>query len=273
MKILKFTFILFGVLLALNTNAQESPKSLDGEPFVKNFGFSLGTGTANYYGDLMKNSGVFKQISAPSVSLGVFKKVGDHFNYGVNIGYQKLQGADHKSGGAHPGRNLDFKSNVFHFTAVGEYLFMDKEAILRPFISAGFGVMTFDPYTKDALGQKVRLRELGTEGQGLPGNKGLYGNSTWVAPLGIGVRIRIMSEILPYLALEYKYHFTGTDYLDDVSMNGYPDKALLDTRNPITSQFTYRGEGGYPKNPALPRGNPKDKDGFYTFQVKFIFTL
>jgi hypothetical protein len=272
MKILKYTLIISGLMLTLHSYAQKSPESLDGKTFSESLSFSLGIGSANYYGDLMKSSGVFKQTSAPSVSLGVYKKVGDHFNYGLNIGYQKLQGADSKSGGAHPGRNLDFKSNVFHFTAVGEYIFLNKETIIRPFISAGFGVMTFDPYTEDALGQKVRLRELGTEGQGLPGNKGLYGSSTWVAPVGVGARYQL--ETLPLaVALEYKYHFTGTDYLDDVSMNGYPDKALLDNRNPVTSQFTYRGEGGYPKNPALPRGNPKDKDGFYTLQVKFIFIL
>ena len=266
----KYTLIIAGLLLTLNTYAQDSPESLDGKTFSESLSFSLGIGSANYYGDLMKNSGVFKQTSAPSVSMGVQYKVNSYINCGINIGYQKLQGADSKSGGAHPGRNLDFKSNVFDFTAFGELILLPKSNI-RPVISAGFGVMAFDAFTEDANGKKVMLRELGTEGQGLPGNKGLYSNATWVAPVGIGVRYTINENM--GIMLHYKYHFTGTDYLDDVSMNGYPDKALLDARNPVTSQFTYRGEGQYPKNLALPRGNPKDKDGFYTLQAKFIFSL
>jgi opacity protein-like surface antigen len=270
MKILKYTLILSGLTLTQNIYAQKSPESLDGKTFSESLSFSLGIGSANYYGDLMKNSGVFKQTSAPSVSMGVQYKVNSFINCGINLGFQKLQGADHKSGGAHPGRNLDFKSSVFNFTAFGEFVFLPNSNI-RPLISAGFGVMTFDPYTEDATGKKVRLRELGTEGQGLPGKKGLYGNSTWVAPLGVGVRYTINDNL--GIALEYKYHFTGTDYLDDVSLNGYPDKAALDARNPLTSKFTYRGEGEYPINLALPRGNPDDKDGFYTFQAKFIFSL
>jgi opacity protein-like surface antigen len=270
MKILKYTLIISGLILAQNTYAQKSPESLYDKTFSESLSFSLGIGTANYYGDLMKNNSVLKQTSAPSVSLGFQYKVNSIINCGINIGYQKLQGADYKSGGAHPDRNLDFKSNVFNFTAFGELVFLPKSNI-RPLISAGFGVMTFDPYTEDATGKKVRLRELGTEGQGLPGNSGLYGNSTWVAPLGVGVRSMINDNL--GITLEYKYHFTGTDHLDDVSMNGYPDKAVLDAWNPLTSKFTYRGEGEYPKNLALPRGDPKDKDGFYTLQLKFIFSL
>lgn len=71
---------------------------------------------------------------------------------------------------------------------------------------------------------------------------------------------------------EFNYRASGTDYLDDVS-TFYPDKALLDAKNPVTSKFTYRGEGPYPANPALKRGDPGNKDGFYTTQVKIAYTI
>ncbi|MBL7703770.1 MAG: outer membrane beta-barrel protein [Ferruginibacter sp.] len=270
MNILKPLIVFFALMITLNARAQESPVNPDqGTTFFESLKITAGWGTSNYYGDLMKSSGMFKQTTVTSASLGVLYPISSRFNCGINFGLQKLQGADSKSGGAHPDRNLDFKSTVFHITANGEYLPL-PESKITPVISAGIGIMFFDPTTEDATGKEVKLRELATEGQGLPGFKELYGKSTWVVPLGIGVRYNIHKHFK--LGMEYKYHFTGTDYLDDVSMNGYPDKALLDARNPQTSQFTYRGAGSYPKNQALPRGNPKDKDGFYTFQLRFIIT-
>lgn len=281
MKILKHMLLISGLILVQSTFAQKSPESISGRKFrdkPKNFEentdqalyFTLGTGSANYYGDLMKNQSMFKQTSAPSISFGILYELNSLFNCGINLGYQKLQGADRKSGGAHPSRNLDFKSNVFNFTAFGEMVLLPKYYV-RPFFTAGFGLITFDPYTQDANGNKILLRELDTEGRGLTGKKGTYSNATWVVPLGFGTRYSIDDKFS--IGLEYKYYITGTDHLDDVSMNGYPNKALLDARNPLTSKFTYRGDGEYPKNLALPRGNPKDKDGFYTFQLKFIFPL
>ncbi|MBK9486232.1 MAG: hypothetical protein IPO01_13830 [Chitinophagaceae bacterium] len=53
------------------------------------------------------------------------------------------------------------------------------------------------------------------------------------------------------LSLDLNYRITSTDYLDDVSYKGYPNKTLLDVRNPATARFTWRGNevGGetYPK--------------------------
>ena len=71
---------------------------------------------------------------------------------------------------------------------------------------------------------------------------------------------------------EFNYRITGTDYLDDVSTN-YPNKALLDARNPKTSKFTYQGTGPYPTNPMLRRGNSSDKDGYYTTQLKIAYNF
>jgi outer membrane protein OmpA-like peptidoglycan-associated protein len=71
---------------------------------------------------------------------------------------------------------------------------------------------------------------------------------------------------------EFNYRASGTDYLDDVS-TFYPDKALLDAKNPQTSKFTYRGGGSYPKNPTLKRGDASNKDGYYTTQIKIAYTF
>jgi len=70
--------------------------------------------------------------------------------------------------------------------------------------------------------------------------------------------------------LDLCYVFTGTDHLDDVSMNGYPDPTTL---SPETKAFTGRGAGPYPTNLKLARGNPDKKDGFYTTELKVGFAL
>ena len=274
MKIFKFTLILFGILLTLNTNAQESPKSLDGG-YISKFRISAGVGTANYYGDLIKKSSLFTQTSF-SFSAGLSYAFTNKLAARLDVGIQRLQGADSKSGGAHKSRNLSFKSNVFDFALSGEYTILNLDNFpLSPYVSAGIGVMLFNPYAEDVSGNRQSLSELGTEGQGLAGYPGMYSTAALEFPLGIGVKYPINEKIT--LALDFNYRITRTDYLDDVSANRYPDKALLDARNPTTAKFTWRGnevgQGSYPKNSALPRGNPDNKDGFFTTQLKVSFNL
>jgi Outer membrane protein beta-barrel domain len=277
MKIYKFTLIILGLLLALNINAQESPQGLNGGSSSK-FSISAGAGTANYYGDLMQKSGLYSQTSfsfSAGVAYSFISKLSGRFDFGI----QKVQAADSKSKGAqYKARNLSFKSTVFDMALSAEYSILDVSKFpATPYISAGVGIMFFDPYANGANGKKQKLRELGTEGQGLAAypNRKIYKKSAVEFPLGIGVKYPLSERL--NLQLEFNYHITGTDYLDDVSTNGYPDKTLLDARNPTTAKFTWRGNevGGeaYPKNLALPRGNPKDKDGFFTTQLKVAFNL
>jgi outer membrane protein OmpA-like peptidoglycan-associated protein len=47
----------------------------------------------------------------------------------------------------------------------------------------------------------------------------------------------------------------------------------LDARNSQTSKFTYRGDGPYPKNATLKRGDAGNKDGYYTTQLKVAYKL
>lgn len=273
MKILKFTFIILGILLTINTNAQESPRNLNDAPPSK-FRISAGAGTANYYGDLKKGS-FFTQTSfsfSAALSYTLTKKLAAK----LDVGIQRLQGSDSKKGGAHPGRNLSFKSNVLDFAISGEYTILNLDNFpLSPYVSAGIGVMLFNPYAKDASGNKQSLPELGTEGQGLTGYPGIYSTAALEFPLGIGVKYPINEKLT--LALDFNYRITRTDYLDDVSRIGYPDKASLDARNPVTAKFTWRsdevGGGAYPKSSTLPRGNPENNDGFFTTQLKITVNL
>ncbi len=274
MKSLKFTCIALGVFLTLNTHAQQSSKSMDAGSDSR-FKVSIGAGTANYYGDLIKKDIGFSQPGiafSTGLSYAITKKIAAR----LDVGIQKLQGSDNKKGGAHPGRNLSFKSTVFDFSISGEYTILNLEkSRVSPYISAGVGVMLFNPYAYDVSGVKQSLPELGTEGQGLAGYPGFYNTAALEFPLGVGLKYRLNNNAT--LGVEFNYRITRTDYLDDVSRVGYPDKAVLDARNPVTANFTWRGNevggGAYPKTTTLPRGNPDNNDGFFTTQLKLAFTL
>jgi opacity protein-like surface antigen len=274
MKNLKLYLIASCLLVALNSLAQKTPENPN-VPASEKLSVSFGAGIANYYGDLMKKSGFFSQTSY-SFSAGAKYAFTNKLAARLDFGLQKVQGSDSKPGGAHPSRNLSFKSNVVDFSISGEYTILNLDNFpLSPYVSAGVGVMFFNPYTEDNLGNRQRLAELGTEGQGLPGYSDFYSTAALEFPLGIGVKYPINERM--GVCLDFNYRITKTDYLDDVSTNRYPDKAILDARNPITSKFTWRGDavgsGAYPKNSTLPRGNPDNNDGFFTTQVKFTFKL
>ena len=275
MKIFKLCLAVGLLLITLNTHAQQSPENLDNRSGSK-FSISVGAGIANYFGDLIQGNHYFSQPNY-SFSFGTAYKITNHFSARLDVGIHKVHAADSKNKGAqYKARNLSFKSNVFDLSLSAEYSILDaNKHKLVPYISAGIGLLLFEPYANDITGKKYLLRELGTEGQGIAGYPDYYNNAALEYPIGIGFKYPLSKEVT--FQFEFNYRFTRTDYLDDVSVNGYPDKALLDAKNPLTSQFTWRGNevGGetYPKNLKLPRGNPNNNDAYYTTQLKLAFKL
>ena len=229
-----------------------------------------GIGIANYVGDLIKGSTAFQQSSFSS-SVGLCYAIISHLNARFDIGFHNVQGYDSKQGGAYPGRNLSFRSRILEFSLAAEYTLLNTNKYkFSPYIFVGIGAFHFNPRAYYGSGGTHELRGLGTEGQGLAGYPGFYSTTAIEYPLGVGFKYALNNKIT--LQGEFNYRGTSTDYLDDVSTY-YPNKALLDARNPETSKFTYEGTGPYPTNPTLRRGNSSNKDGYYTTQVKISYTL
>jgi outer membrane protein OmpA-like peptidoglycan-associated protein len=244
---------------------KSNPAKNDGTP--SRLSITAGIGIASYVGDLIKSSTAFQQ-SSYSLNAGINYAIIPHLSARFDIGIHNVQGYDSKSGGAHPERNLSFRSNILEFAVSAEYtlLNMDKYKF-SPYLFAGIGAFHFNPRAYYGSGGTHKLRELGTEGQGLAGYPGMYSTMAVEYPLGFGFKYAINKKIM--LQGEFCYRPSGTDYLDDVSTN-YPNKALL---NPNTSKFTYRGDGAYPNSPVLKRGDASDKDGYYTTQLKIAYKL
>ncbi len=291
LKITRLLIIVAGLIIGTDSCAQQLPPggvTKLSRPEKKNeetitqktkgdskLSIITGLGLANYLGDLTEHNRIYSQ-SGFAFSAGASYAFATKFSAKLNFGIQQVKAADSKNTGAqYKARNLSFKSQVIDMTVALDYdLISIKKHGFSPYVSAGAGVMFFNPTAENASG-KQKLRELGTEGQGLAGYPGLYNKATFAIPLGFGVKIAASKKVL--LHLDFCYRITGTDYLDDVSTAGYPDKALLDAKNPIIATFTWRGNevGGetYPNNLKSPRGNPSNKDGYYTTQLKLEFKL
>ena len=281
MKIIKVCILVFALMINNNTKAQQAPSTnINGKSPVKKdglssrFSISAGAGVAGYFGDLLEYSRFYSQQGF-SFGAGAAYAFTNHISIKADLGVQQVKAADSKNTGAQfKARNLSFKSNVFDISVSAEYNILSmKKYPFTPYLTGGVGVMFFNPYANDITGKKQYLRELGTEGQGLAGYPGMYSKTSVIFPAGFGFKFDVSNKLM--LQAEFNYRFTRTDYLDDVSSSGYPPKALLDARNPITATFTYRGNeagaGPYPTNLKLPRGNPNNKDGYYTTQFKVVY--
>jgi len=245
--------------------------------FLNKIKLNVGLGTGNYYGDLKENFHLFNQVGY-SVLLGLSTKIIPRVNARVDMMTYKVGAKDSRNSRVDlQQRNLSFKSMVYSLDVITEFEILDMRKVrFTPYVFAGFGAFYFNPYTEDANGYKQYLQPLGTEGQGLtkyPDRK-FYKRIATSVPLGGGLKYLSSTKRFT-VAFEYKYRRTNTDYIDDVSRLGYPDKAALDARNPRTATLTWRGSevgsGPYPPtNTMLNRGNPKKNDALYSFQLKFI---
>ena len=187
----------------------------------------------------------------------------------LNLTYGKVSGDDSYSGDFfRRNRALNFNttiaegSGIIEFTLIPEkvgnkYNLKNKYGrsigAKNPigvglYIFAGIGGFYYDPWgtnkflNSDTMnvgnGQKYRLRELHTEGQGFEGGPTMFSeevtgeaNSTYsnfaiCIPFGFGIKKAFHSTA--GIKLEASYRFTNTDYLDDVSTFYYDRDKLRD---------------------------------------------
>ena len=184
----------------------------------------------------------------------------------LSLSYAKVAGDDYYSGDFfRRNRALNFNttiaegSGIIEFTLIPEKVgnkynlknkYGKKIGVRNQkfglYVFAGIGGFYYDPWGTNKFlnsdtvnvgnGQKYRLRELHTEGQGLEGGPAMfsevvtgekystYKNFAICIPFGFGIKKAFHSTA--GIKLEASYRFTNTDYLDDVS-NVYYDRDKL----------------------------------------------
>jgi len=235
---------------------------------AQNLHLELFGGFSNYQGDLQEKRFTTQQAKG-AVGLGLRYDLSNHFSVRSNFTYAAL-GADDKYNKQADlrARNLNFNTKLTEGNLLLDYNILNLNYHkLSPYVFAGVAVFHYNPYTYDTLGNKVYLKPLSTEGEGLaayPGRKD-YPLTQFAIPFGAGVRWRFTDNIT--LSYEIGLRKTFTDYLDDVSTNYVDQNVLMAAKGATAVELAYRGNelkngAAYPADGTV-RGGPKYKDWYY----------
>lgn len=237
----------------------------------------LYAGLANYQGDLQSKKFSFSPVK-PALGVGLTYRLFPKIFLRASLNYMEITGGDNIKGANKNNRfrNLSFNTRILEAQVAAEYDLFDVEyRTFSPYVFAGIGFFQFNPWVKDADGKKIFLQDLGTEGQGVPQypERKEYQLVQVMVPFGGGVKTAISPRVQVGVELGFRKLFT--DYLDDVSTT-YADSALLAANNgPLAVQYAYRGDelaggGAYPAA-GSQRGNPKNKDWYYTTVLRISY--
>ncbi len=315
MKHLKITLFAIVAMGSVATASAQAKKKFKGKPIEA--GFTLGG--SNYFGDLSKTVAIgethlmgglicrfqysdFLTLRGNAVYGAIS---GDDKNFKDDIAFTHMDAADAPIEITRGQRNLNFRSDILEFSAIGEWNLLGYEESTRtrpytPFLFAGIGVYKFNPKSqffymdgvRDATGalihnaqlqqfdgQWIELQTLSTEGQETTkfNDRKRYNLTQVSIPLGVGFKQQV-DDYWAY-GIEFGVRKTFTDYLDDVSIdyvddqivggaNGYLAAAMKDRSSELTNPNTgLPYERFYMGN---PRGSMKGSD-YYMF-LNFTLT-
>lgn len=236
-------------------------------------------GTAEYFGDLNPN-GTFRSMK-PEGSIFFRYFFNNYFGASAHLLFAQLGYSDaYSKDSVQHIRNLSFDTNIFEFSLQGDFNFFNFEPgslthRFTPYFTLGLGALHFNPYTY-YQNKKYYLQPLGTEGQGSPlyPHRKKYSLWTYDIPMGIGLKYNLNRQW--NVAFCVTYHFTGTDYLDDVSTT-YAGPAAFppgpDGKQTIASILQDRsGVYGPPIGEAgRQRGNSSNKDQFINIGISLAW--
>lgn len=235
---------------------------------AQNFFFSTRLGLSGYNGDLKEHAISLSQTKLVG-SIGARYDLSEHLSARTYFSYGGLKAADAKRKDSLQQRNLSFQSNLFDFELGAQYNILNlNDHWWTPYVFAGVGLFRYKPYTKADNGDKVFLNPLSTEGEGFRQGVNNYKLTQFSLPFGIGADYSLNED--NKIGLEFGYHKTFTDYIDDVSTTYVDQAALATARGPQAVALAYRGPGSYPAG-GTARGDVSKKDNFYFITLTYTF--
>jgi opacity protein-like surface antigen len=237
------------------------------------------SGLSAYNGDLTDKY-FPKKVTNGAIGITANYELKDQIMLRGGFTYTVVGGADRYSNNADlVVRNLSFETSITEFSVLGEYyLYNLYDRHFSPYIFGGLAVYHFNPYTFNGSNNKVFLKPLSTEGEGLPGYPGRrpYSLTQLALPFGGGVKYAINDNLRIGLELGLRKLFN--DHLDDVSSLYADPNDLLAAKGQLAVDLSYRGDevaGGnatYPSKGAM-RGNSKYKDWYYFLGIHLTYRL
>lgn len=232
------------------------------------FHVTLFGGFSNYQGDLQDKRFTLDESNG-AFAIGLKYDVTSHVAVRTNFTYGRIEGNDKLNKPSLQVRNLSFQTKIVELNLLGEYTVFDlSQKRFSPYIFGGVAAFRFNPYAYDTLGNKLFLKPLSTEGQGLTGyaDRKPYKLTQFAIPFGAGIKYRINDNAV--LGYELGFRKTFTDYLDDVSKTYVDPVVLAAERGAKAVEMSYRGGELKTGNPAYPaagtiRGGSQLKDWYY----------
>ena len=234
-------------------------------------------GLAAYNGDLTDK--IFpKKVTNGAIGVTVNYELKDQIMLRGGLTYAVTGGADRYSDKSDlVARNLSFETSILELSLVGEYYFLNLyDHRISPYVFGGLAVYHFNPYAYNG-GNKVYLKPLSTEGQGIAGYPGReYSLTQFAMPFGGGVKFAISENLR--VGIEVGLRKLFTDYFDDVSTTYADPNDLLAAKGQLAVDMSYRGDelsGGdpvYPSKGAI-RGGATKKDMYYFSGIHLTYRL
>lgn len=226
--------------------------------------FGLFVGSSGYYGDIGHDRAesvlayqnkavgfVYKRNVHDYLSLRASIKLGTVDADDVNSNYKYRQD-----------RNLSFKSDILDFSLgfefnFAKYIIRKRKTIKSPYLFAGISLVSFNPKAQNRVGEWIDLQPLATEGQGSAVNpNSKYSLNSITIPFGLGYKINIGTKLA--IGIEWVWHATNTDYIDDVSAyyvsEDYLSEEAIEMANKSETNVVV----------GKTRGNPNNND-WYNF--------
>ena len=245
--------------------------------FAQRFHIGVFGGLAAYNGDLTDK--IFpKKVTNGAIGITGNYELTDNIMLRGGYIYAIVGGADRFSkDAALRSRNLSFETAISEFSVVGEYYLVNLyDNRISPYAFAGLAVYHYDPYAFNGTTQKIYLKPLSTEGQGLAGypDRKPYSLTQAAIPFGGGVKFAITDNL--HLGVEVGFRKLFTDYLDDVSTTYVDPADLLAARGQLAVDMSYRGDDvGNPVYPSkgAGRGGPNHNDTYYFTGLHLTYRL
>ena len=236
-------------------------------------------GIGNYQGDLINSIYVGKLTRVAAGVTGEYE-LSNKLSLRAGFTFAQIAGDDQYNSKEYLKlRNINFESNIAEFSLVAQYYtFGFDNRRWSPYVFGGLAVYHFNPYILTTDNEKIFLKPLSTEGQGLtayPESKP-YSLTQLAIPFGGGVKYALNDNIR--IGAEIGLRKLFTDYLDDISTNYVDENDLRAERGDLAVQVAYRGDevaGGNPNYPAkgAQRGGFDQKDWYYLTGLTLSFRL
>lgn len=250
--------------------------------------YVYGIGATNFLGDLGGGNTTAQKfifdieptLTRPAASVGYRYRLTRHTSVKGGIFYGIARGDDKLTTEiARNNRNLHFRSNIFELSGQYEFSFINerqghryqikgvkgwKNINIQSYFFAGLGIFYFNPKAQ-LDGKWHSLQPLGTEGQGLPGERKKYSRINIAVPFGIGFKYGISRTMT--IGLEYGPRKTFTDYIDDVSSTYYDKSVILDAKGEKAAYFADPSSGANPGFTAVGERRGKPGKDWYMFGI------